>query len=343
MLAKKILLSILIACAVVSGTFALAQAAWPGEAAAPAAGVQPNVQDMMTMRILLNTLRNISANPSSTMVAGAKYVYLLSNGVLAQYDGIATEPLHQLQLYGVLPAQPAADAPLADRLEYSQNVVKRLAVATVLLQDDNLVVVTNSSVFCVDPLTLKLKSTTNITPVDQPQKQNLRLQQSALTTAPTTQVIGHVAYVMQGTDRLIVVDLLAGKVLGRSKLPATMTPTLLNDLFANEMNQGGNMWPGGGGGRVQPPAVGGVDVPKATTLIGTVHHMNLEGGFWAFDDRNGQKYVLAGDKLKDLLATPNIDGARVRITGSITNTPGIAQYGNGSFSVTEFQVMPAAQ
>lgn len=342
MLVKKLLLLMLIAWAIGMGTFASAQAAWPGEGAAPAG--QPNVQDLMTMRIILNTMRNISNNPSATMVAGTKCVYLLSNGVLAQYDGNTPEPLHQLQLFGPLPAQPAADAPLADRLKYSQDVVRRMASATMLLTTDYLVIVTNSVVFCVDPTTLKLKSATNIALADQPVQQTFRLQQAGLMTAPTAQVLGHIAYVLQGADRLIVVDLLGGTVLGRSKLPATITTALLTDLFTNEINQGG-VWPGGGGGGriVPPPAVGGVDVQKTITLIGTVHHMDLEGGFWAFDDRNGQKYSLTGDKLKDLTATPNIEGARVRITGIVGNTPGIAQYGNGSFSVTEFQVMPAAQ
>lgn len=90
---------------------------------------------------------------------------------------------------------------------------------------------------------------------------------------------------------------------------------------------------------MNPP---GGDAPKAVTLVGTVHHVDLEGGFWAFDERNGQKFVLAGDKLKELAATPNIEGARVRLTGTVNNNPGIAQYGNGSFTFTDFQVMPAA-
>jgi hypothetical protein len=96
-------------------------------------------------------------------------------------------------------------------------------------------------------------------------------------------------------------------------------------------------------GIINPPARGGVDVPKTTVLIGTVHHLDLEGGFWAFDERNGQKYSLTGDKLKELIATPNIEGARVRITGTIGNNPGIAIYGNGSFNVLEFLLMPVAR
>jgi hypothetical protein len=346
MLLRKILIPILCALTVVVWAqapvpVAAPQPVWPGEVAAPPAPAGAvNPQDQLAVRNLINTLRNAAVLPA-VITAGPKYVYLLRNGMVAQYDGLAPQPVKQLQLYGPLPAPPAADAPLADRVKYGLQVGKRMAVATMLLHGDDLLVVTNDTVFCVDALTLKTKTTTSLTLADQPQPP-IRYQM-AISNAPTVQVAGHVAYILQGNDQLIAVDLLAGTVLGRGKLPDAMTPPTLNALFANELNGGGDPWANGGPGvgRVQPVVEGGVNLPKTITLIGTVRHVNLEGGFWAFDDRNGQKYALTGDKLKDLIATPNIEGARVRITGAISANPGIAMYGNGAFTVTDFQVMPA--
>jgi len=323
----------------------------------PAAGVAATPQQMMVMQRITSAMWR-AANQPTLMTAGARYAYCLHNGVLAQYDGDVLKPARSLELYGPLPATPTADAPLADRIKYGLEVVKRSDTPTVQISADDLVVATNNTVFDVNATTLKLISTTNIALPEQANAQdnpavtmNMAVgmpgQMMQFTgggqTGPQLQVVGRTAYVLLAGTGLVIVDLDHGKLLSRGKLPdniASVSPAAMNALFQKDMNQGflfrGNPGlPVGGGGPV--------DVQKPVTLIGTIHHMDLEGGFWAFDERNGQKYSLTGDKLKELIATPNIEGARVRLTGTTSNKPGIAQYGNGAFTVTDFQVMGVAK
>jgi hypothetical protein len=218
-------------------------------------------------------------------------------------------------------------------------------------------------VFDVNATTLKLISTTEITLPEQAANDNnpvvvmhtgaaMPTQQTPWagpgSSAPQLQVAGRIAYVLQQDDHLAVVELTHGKLLSHGKLPDTMTPispTAVNTLFRKEMGMGATATPIPVPPPVPPTVIfnpgGPVAAIQTVTLVGTVHQVHLEGGFWAFDDRNGQKYSLIGDKLKELLATPKIDGARVRLTGVINNAPDGVQYGNGAFTVTEFQVMTA--
>ena len=305
----------------------------------PAAGDQLTPQQRTELQGIQMSFYKV-ANQPTVMAATDRYVYFLRNGVLVQYDGQALKAARLLELDGPLPAKPADDAPFATRLKFGLAVVKRSAAPALVVSGGDLVIATFGMVYDVDAVTLKLKSTTDIAQAD---RDNLQLILADLFTAPQLQVTGRIAYIMQAGNHLATVALDTGKMLPGGKLPEAMnpaiTPQALLALFQKE-RQG--MFPGGGF-RNPPGGGGAVDVPQTVTLIGTMHHVEQNGGFWAFDDRNGLKYSLTGDKLKELAATPNIEGARVRITGTINNAAEAAQYGNGAFTVTAFTVMPAAE
>ena len=240
MFGRLVVIAMLCAWCITAWADAAPQAAlWPGEAPPPATTAK---QDRVNMLTLLNVAGTLAFAPTA-IASGPKYVYLLRNGVVVQYDGTTQEPVNQLALYGTAPATPAADAPLADRLKYAMDAVKRLEAATMLVHEDYLVIVTADMVFCLDATSLKPISAASLALPGQVQ----RIQQAAITTAPVAQVAGHIAYVMQANDRVISVDFLTGTVLGRGKLPPAMTPPTMQDLFINEINQPAiGVWPGGG-------------------------------------------------------------------------------------------------
>ncbi len=305
-----------------------------------AAGEDLTALQQQTMQGIMMVIGRLGTQPA-LITAGARFVYYLRNGVVAQFDGqTALRPTRQLELFGELPLKPADTAPIAVRLNFGLEVVKRSAAAAMIVSGGDLLIATCDSFFAIDASTMKLKSTTNIS---LPGHDDMQFRLQDLMTAPGLRVAAHVAFITQAGTQLTMVSLNDGKVLNHSTLPKAMTPiapATVMALFQGEMIGVGR---GGGRGRIRRVLPGGpVEEPKNITLIGTIHHVELEGGFWAFDNRNGEKYVLTGDKLKELIATPNIEGARLRVTGFINNNPGIAMYGNGSFAVTSFQVMPVA-
>jgi hypothetical protein len=147
---------------------------------------------------------------------------------------------------------------------------------------------------------------------------------------PAVDVNDQTVYIARG-NTLTALNLRDGKVLFEGKLPDNMTRNV--PLLPRQQN--------GQAARQQPGIAN--QQPETTTVVGTMRHVELEGGFWTIETRNGKKLVLGGDKLKELIATPNIDGAAVRLKGSVRTQAGIPQYGDGYFEVTAFEVLPAGK
>ncbi len=269
-------------------------------------------------------------NQPPLLTAGPHYLYMLRNGMLAQYNSQTFKLMHQLAVFGALPAKPAANAPVNVRIQFGNAVIQRLAAATICFSGEDLVIATCDLLCDVDATTLQLKSRTIIA---LPAQVVMPYRLMDLLTPPVLQVIGSTAYILHMKEHLITtVNLTRGTLIGHNKLPDSMTPTDLVTVMALFQQ---NITPNGA-------PVGPVEAPKTVTLVGTIHHIVQDGDFWAFDDRNGEKYALSGEKLKVLIATPNLDEARIRITGTINNTPAVALYGNGILTITDYQVMPAA-
>lgn len=60
---------------------------------------------------------------------------------------------------------------------------------------------------------------------------------------------------------------------------------------------------------------------KVITLKGTVKYLNFEGGFWGFEDLNGNKYMPSGLERKFL-----IDGLAIKLTGVIEENKGLMSF-----------------
>lgn len=78
------------------------------------------------------------------------------------------------------------------------------------------------------------------------------------------------------------------------------------------------------------------DTPEMITLRGTVKYKDFEGGFWALDANNGNKYMPTG--LNEALL---VDGIIVEVTGTIEedgNLVTFQQYGK-IFKVKESKII----
>jgi hypothetical protein len=80
--------------------------------------------------------------------------------------------------------------------------------------------------------------------------------------------------------------------------------------------------------------------PNASLAGTIVNHPDIEGGIWTVKLDNGDEYVLAGTELEKLLATPQVEGKRAILKGTMASGAGAAVYGKGTFNVISFQILP---
>lgn len=286
---------------------------------------------------------------STVLKSTPQGIFVLQNGTLVRFDPRTGEAGPPLDLYGAAPEMPGDNAAPEGWQAYFAALARRAQPAAMVVQGTDLIVATVDCVWRIELATTAVKAKILLPdpPPDgmgnNPQANPAQLLQAQQAGAPVLDVIGSTVYLVRRI-RLTAVDLTAGKVLFDRPLPAGMAPPNLQELIRrfrpvpiNNPPNGGNPGPGG-----QPnPNPGMNPQPNGNpiTLVGLVRRVNLEGGFWTLEANNGMKYVLAGDKLRNLVGNGNIEGARVRVTGTVQNRPGVAQYGNGALVIAEFEVL----
>jgi hypothetical protein len=255
---------------------------------------------------------------------------VITNGVLARYDAKTLEAKGTVDLLGPLPEAPQPPTALddlqlyfQDYQLYTQELAKWRETPVMTTLGQYLLVVLGDQFYRIDSetMTIEVQASVEAEPADGADPL------PPLTgVTPILSLHGTMLYVLR-SNRVSAIEIKEGKVMAATTLPAEMV---------------------GGVAAVRPPAVGGggVVVPPTTpvatptTLVGTiVNHDDLEGGFYTVKLDNGDEYVLAGTALEKLLLTPNIEGKRVRLTGTTSNQPGIAQYGKGYFNLTAYQIL----
>lgn len=261
----------------------------------------------------------------------AKALFVLRGGVLAKYDATTLDMQTMVELFGPMPALPAGEnGGAADKQRWLLEQAKRLMPAAMLQTGNDLLLVISEQFFRVDTATLKLKVKATLAP-DGDLAQNIARRLLSTFAVPALELHDTTLYIAHG-DQLLSVNINDGKILATGALPAQMQVGILPgaDPLARLLKRAKL-------GKLDPAAA----QAAPTTAVGTmVKHAGDGETFWTVKCDNGDEYVLTGDKLPELLATPKIDGARVRVTGGLTRNEDVPQFGQGNLEVENYQVLP---
>jgi hypothetical protein len=250
-------------------------------------------------------------------------LFVAAGGVLMKYDARTLEPRGKAELLGPPPAPPAPAAaaqpvpPEQQNLEmmrWRNDQMKRNAPPGLLVAGNALIVVFSDQVFQVNQRTLEIEAKADLSDPRMPM---------SYWTPPVMKMNGDLLYVIR-YPYIVSVDLKAGKLLGRATIPGVNMPVAPPIIQPNQ--------PGGVGKQPAAPA-------QPIVVVGTLKQVQLEGGFWVFKDEQGNEYVLQGDLLRQLLATPELDGKRVRIQGTPSQAPGVAMYGKGYLKIERYELL----
>jgi len=176
---------------------------------------------------------------NTLMVTTPKGLFVLRNGVLGKFDPATLKSVMTLELFGPLPAAPAAGDRDA-RQAYSTEVQKRMAAPILLVKDNALLIVIGDGLARIDQDTLKSDALTLNSP-NAPAPTGQFRQEGA----PGYLLLGNTLYLMRGTE-ILSIDVANMKILARGPLPKELQPLQFN--FGGGFGGGGNNNRNNGGG-----------------------------------------------------------------------------------------------
>lgn len=303
MIRKLSLLVLLLLLA--AGAFAQPDPNQPNPAPNRPAAPQPG---NMAMNMARGVLFQLVRDQKTLMVRTNDGLFVLRSGVLAKYQ---PDTLNQPQIKELFPApiaMPAGDNPDEAKVrEWAMDVGKRILPAVIVPLGQDLVIIIGEQFFRINGVTLEVKVAKQILPKN-PMPELNRLM---MMTAPPSAVVSTqepVLFLSRG-QQLLSVNINTGELLADGVLPEKMQPErLLAGMWGGRQP---GMAPG------NPPAgrPGAEPVQgNPIVVVGTVSHRE-NPDTWSVADDGGNVYILTGEQLAKLKATPNIVGLRVRIDG----------------------------
>jgi len=241
-------------------------------------------------------------------------LFVIGGGILVKYDPLTLQQREKLELLEPLPAQPAGNDPANPEMQrWRMELMKRNTPPGVLMAGETLILVLADQVFCVNQRTMQVTGKANLS---DPRMPTWNYQ-----TPPLMKTQDDILYVMR-YPFLAAVNLKTGVVLGRGAIPGMNFPQFPPNPPPVENRPG------------QPGAQPGAQ-PQQVVLIGMVQKAGQDGA-WVLRDDAKTEYLLQGEPLQKLLATPQLAGARVRIQGILTRPAGAAR---GSLKIERFEVL----
>ncbi|MHB9133942.1 MAG: hypothetical protein ACYDBB_22980 [Armatimonadota bacterium] len=162
-------------------------------------------------------------------VATPQGFFVLRKGVLAKFNIDTLAPEGQVNLFGALPAAPAADTEWSTRLHYASECVLRIVPASMQADGDDLLLLIGDQYIRVDANSLQVLVNRSLAPADQRLR---RADDWARAAAPVLQVNGKAVYTTnpvgpgRSLSQLRAVNRENGDPLALKELPAAMTRRL---------------------------------------------------------------------------------------------------------------------
>lgn len=311
----------------------------PGAVVNPRGDVRnnPPARDMMNYTYV----NALAQNPPTAIEATADGIFIYRNGILALFANGNDTPLRSFELYEKMPAIPKIDAAVEEKRAYMNALALRVAPMVMIIDNKKVLLASDAQIFAIDLATFKLISKVPLPDqiADPAAGINVAIMNGRVMgnnfAPPTIKVADNLVYLLRG-NIMTTIDIQAGKVLSNKPLPANMTPVPvpLND-WIRLMRDNPNEFP------APPPPDGGKPNPppgtaaNMVTLLGIVRHVaNTE--IWNIEVEGGVKYQLTGDKAQVLIKQANIDGTRIRASGTIAPVAGTDMK---SFKIADFQLL----
>lgn len=178
---------------------------------------------------------------NTLMATTPKGLFVLRNGVLGKFEPATLKSTAVLELFGPLPAAPAAGDRDA-RQAYSNEVQKRMAAPIMLVKDNTLLVVIGDGFARIDQETLKSDALSLTSPNAPAQADGRGFRQEG---EPGYLLVGNTLYLMRGME-ILSIDIANMKILARGPLPKELQPLQFN--FGGGFGGGNNNNRNGGGG-----------------------------------------------------------------------------------------------
>lgn len=283
----------------------------------------------------------MAQNPPTAIEATADGLFIYRNGVLALFANGKDTPKRLFELFEKMPELPKMDAPMDEKRAYMDALAIRVAPMVMIIDNKKVILASDTQIFAVDLASFKLISQVPLpAQAADPAGMNIAIMNGRVMgnnqTPPAIQVADNMVYLLRG-NIMTTVDIQAGKVLSNNPLPLNMTPTQvpLNDWIRGLRDNQPKEFPA-------PPPAGGNQEPQPgaaniVTLIGVVRHVvNNNADIWTLEVEGGAKYQLAGAKAQELTKQANIDGARIRSSGTIITN---AKIEGKQFQIAEYQIL----
>jgi len=321
------LVSAIIVIVVLSAGCAFAQP----DPAHPQPDIPPGMQKLQQLVTQMVTQR--MAEQRTQVLYTPQGIFIERNGTLALLNAATLKEQKVIELFGALPEMPAgADVAPKARQQWLLQLAKRLLPTAMLASGNDLLILVGDQFFRVDIPTQEIKASVSLVPEKELVRNNGRLM-FAMLAMPTLELHDKTLYITRG-DQLFAVNIDDGTVLASGTMPVQMQMQAklpgLDQLLhpdkapANPKRTGKNTLN-----------------DTAITIVGVmVKHADANGDFWTVKNNLDEEYVLKGEALPQLLATPKIEGARARLTGQLTHEDNIPQFSAGSLVVEQYQVLP---
>ncbi|MHB9025963.1 MAG: hypothetical protein ACYC7E_17630 [Armatimonadota bacterium] len=325
--------------------------------------MQPNV-----VQYYQNIIWRTMEQQTTAMLLAPQGLFVLRSGSLARLHPQSLEPQQKIvELFPPLPPQPEGQNATPEAMtKWLGEWAKQIYPAVMLQEGNDLLILIGDQFIRLNADTLEPKfNVVAVSPKMQQMAPHVRamelLKAPVLLRDPKSPLL----YVTRQRF-LIVLNVDTGQVVSEKPLP--------EGLFVKPPQFGRPLGPGGpnppppggqnppppggapggppGGQQVQPgqnaPGAAGqpggpaTTAPQVYTVVGTVvKHQDGGKVVWTLKADNGTEAMLIGQQAAALVQTANIEGRRVRVTGSYTaknaNTP---QYAAGSLEVQKYEVLP---
>lgn len=218
---------------------------------------------LMVVLVVVTALSSFAQAPGggapAVMTLTDQGLIIVRAATVAKIDLAKLESKGTIDLFGPMPAAPAARAAQADRIAYRAEMTKRnatpvmIAVADAKAKTSNLFIIIGDQFVNIDLITFKiLANVSTLAPVDPaaaaaaPAAGGQWQQAQAAADIPVLQYNEKDGslYVLKGTN-IISINTADGKVAVRGTLPKELTPAVTNPW--------GGKNGGKGGGKNQPP------------------------------------------------------------------------------------------
>jgi len=291
------------------------------------AGAQPDPDQPLAIppdrqpKVAARVVQNLLMQQQKAIVQSTPHgVFVLRNGILALLDTQTLQPKNLLELFPPPPPPPGPQAPFAAAPPAPVNV-DRLYPASLLPFEDDLLILIGDHLFRVDAAAVKPRYDADLSgPFGQAAN-----RWRELATPPALELKGDMLYIVRATQ-MCVVNVREGKLLATVQLPPAL------QINAPRAPQARRDQPADG----QPP-----EPPREVTLVGTV--LQQQDGaktLWTLSTAEDAVYILEGDGLGKLLATPNAEGIRARIIGTLRVDENLPDFADGRLEIKEFQILP---